>query len=117
MKIFKLFFFAAVLLMMTACGNDDDGGPSQTELNIANLAGTYNITFLEGSSELSVTTGSGNTIVAETETYSGDTFTNAILVLNAAGTYSISGSYVETYTVTVTGESPVTDEEIVIFNG
>lgn len=112
MKFLKLFLFTALIVSITACSSDDDG-PVSVELTNANLAGTYNITFLEGSSQSSVVTESGNTVVTETETNSGDTFTNAIIVFSAAGTYTVSGNYRETRTVTVTGQSPQTEQEIV----
>lgn len=116
MKFLKLFLFTALIVSITACSSDDDG-PVTIELTNANLAGTYNITFLEGSSQSSVVTESGNTVVTETETNSGDTFTNAIIVFSAAGTYTASGNYRETSTVTVTGQSPQTEQEIVTLDG
>jgi hypothetical protein len=98
MKFLKLFLFTALIVSITACSSDDDDGPVPVELTNGNLAGTYNITFLEGSSQSSVVTESG---------------TNAIIVFSAAGTYTVSGNYRETLTVTVTGQSPQTEQEIV----
>ncbi|MGC1472915.1 MAG: hypothetical protein WA775_10010 [Psychroserpens sp.] len=116
MKIFKLFFVAAVLLTMTACGNDDDGGSSEIELTNATLAGTYDITFLEGSSQTSLTSSTGTTVVSSTETYSGSVFSDAVLRLNASGTYSVAGDYVLTSIVTETGMDSETVEDIVTLN-
>ena len=44
MKILKFFLFAVALLTITACSDDD--APT-LELNNANIAGTYDIVFLE----------------------------------------------------------------------
>lgn len=113
MKLFKSFLLAIVVVTITACSSDD--GPASVALTNESLAGTYEINFYEGSSETTVEL-NGSTVVAETETFVGDTFTDARVTFNANGTYTLSGSYVETYTVTITGMAPETDSEIVDFD-
>ncbi len=113
MKFLKFFLFTAAILTVAACSSDDDSSTPVLELNNTNLAGSYDITYYVGSSESSITASDGSTVVTETETYSGDTFTNAVIAFNADGTFSITGSYRETYTTTVTGQDPETDSEIV----
>lgn len=114
MKTLKFLLLVATIFTMSACSSDDDGGgaPAQTELTTANIAGTYAITYYAGRSETSATA-QGSTVVIQTEEYSGDTFTNAIATFNADGTYVLSGDYRETYTITVTGQAPVTETEII----
>ncbi|WP_299110827.1 hypothetical protein [uncultured Winogradskyella sp.] len=114
MKLLKSFLLIIILVSFSACSSDDDGGGSNSvELTIENLVGTYEVTFLRGSSETSVTATDGSTVVTETEEREGDTFTNAIFVFNANGTYTTSGNFRETSTVTITGQSPETESEIV----
>ena len=108
MKILKFFLFTAALFIITACSSDD--APA-FELNNANVAGTYNVVFLE--SEIIVTTEfSGSTIVAGTIEAVADTFTNAVFTFNEDGTYSSTGSYRITTTIDP-AEGPTTTESII----
>lgn len=116
MKTLKFFLFVATIFTLSACSSDDDnGGPVQIALTVDNLTGTFEFTFYEGMAQ-TTTTAQGSTVVIETETYSGDTFTNARVTFNDDGTYELSGSYRETSTITVTGQSPMTEMEIVTFD-
>ncbi|WP_431133835.1 hypothetical protein [Psychroserpens mesophilus] len=117
MKILKFFLFAMAIVSFSACSSDDDSnddqGPVEIVLNNDNLVGTYEIIYYAGSGQTSVTATGGVTVVTETDVYSGDVFTNAMLTFNTDGTYAFSGSYVETYTVTVTGQAPETQQGVV----
>ncbi|WP_299361594.1 hypothetical protein [Winogradskyella sp.] len=113
MKLLKSFLLIIVLVAFSACSSDDDNGPTNIELTIENLTGTYELIYLRGSSQTTITATDGTTVVTETDVWEGDTFTNTVYEFNADGTYTTSGSFVETYTITVTGQSPETDSEIV----
>lgn len=106
MKILRFFLLAVLTLSVTACGDDDS---PTVELTTSNLVGTYDIIFLESNS---VETDNGSGVVVERTQSVGDTFTNAMLVLNQNATYTVSGSYRVTETITTTGESPTTETEI-----
>ena len=116
MKILKFFLLAITIVSFTACSSDDDNNDEDdvvlVELTNANAAGTYDIIYYAGSSETSVTAAGGVSVVISTEVYSGDTFTDAEFTLDLNGNYAFSGSYRETYTLTVTGQAPVTTMEI-----
>ena len=112
MKTLKFFLFVATIFTLSACSSDDDNGPAQAELTTANIAGSYEILYYAGNGETSATA-QGATVIIETETYSGDTFTNATATFNNDGTYELSGSFRETSTSTVTGQAPVTETEII----
>lgn len=103
MKISKLFFIAIVLLGFTACSSDDDS--PNVELNSEGVVGSYNLVFLQSTFEESQTASNGSNVVIETETCTGDTFTDAVIVFNSNGSYVITGSYRESCTVVIQGES------------
>lgn len=113
MKNLRILLIAVIAVGFTACSSDDDA--PAFELSNANLAGTYDIVFLEGSEVESTTTSSGNTIVVETISFTTDTFTNATYVFSANGTLVSSGSFRLTETITANGSS-TTDSEIVILD-
>jgi hypothetical protein len=117
MKILKFFLFTAAILSLAACSSDDDnGGPTVLELNNANLAGTYEVVFFEGSSTVTTQASNGSTVLVETETFTTDTFTNAIFTFDQSGTYSASGNYRITYVLTIAGQAPETETEIESFD-
>lgn len=111
MKIFKLFFIAIAVIGFTACSSDDDN--NTVELTNANLAGTYDVVFLEGSE---VETDASSGVVVRTIQITADTFTNAIFIFNTDGTYSSSGDYRINFTITVTNVGTETESEIDSFD-
>lgn len=111
MKLINFFLMATVVLTLSSCSSDDDGN-TVIELTNASIAGTYELTYFEGSSEYSVVTSNGSVVVTEFETFTADTFTNATYTFNEDGTYVSSGSFRITYEITVTGED--TDTESLI---
>ena len=114
MKTLKLFVFAIAIFTLSACSSDDDSNstPPAVELTIANLTGTYDVFSVTDSSERTVTT-NGITVLVSSYVSSGDTFTDTVFTFNADGTYTSSGSYRETSTNTITGQTPITETEIV----
>ena len=114
MKILKLLVFATAVFTLSACGNDDDS-TRDVELTIENLAGTYELTFYEDFYELSETASNGSEVIIETEVCVGDTFTNALLILNSDGTFTTSGNFREVCELTINGDT-TTEEEIVPFD-
>ena len=112
MKFLKPQLWLVVLLMVfTACDNDDDNSNS-VELTIENLAGTYNITFLENSTENTQIASNGEEVVIETQDCIGDTFTNVQFTFNIDGTATFSGSFREVCLTTING-NVTEDSEIV----
>lgn len=107
MKIFKTFLFVALALIITSCGDDDDA--PVVELTNANLVGTYDVVFLDGS--IVVTDDSTSVILISAEII-GDTFTNATFTFNENGSYTSTGSFRSTTTATVNGQDPITESEI-----
>jgi hypothetical protein len=117
MKFLKFFLFTATLITVVACSSDDDGGgPTVIELNNANLAGTYEVTFYEGSVISTITASDGSNVVLETETFTTDTFSDAEFTFNEDGTYTGSGNYRITYVLTISGQAPETETDIESFD-
>ncbi len=111
MKIFRLFFMTIAVIGLTACSSDDDN--NAVELTNTNLAGTYDVVFLEGSE---VETDDSSGVVVRTIEVTGDTFTDAIFIFNADGTYSASGDYRVNFTITTTNVGTVMESEIDSFD-
>lgn len=114
MKIFKLFLLAIIVLNVASCSNNDDG-PAVIELTVANVTGTYDITFFQRSIIETKTASNGTQVLIENSTEVADTFTNAIIVLNPDGTYVSSGGFRITRTKTVNGQT-TTESEINTFD-
>lgn len=112
MKLLKFFLFTAAILTVAACSSDDDDSTPLVELNVENLTGTFEIFSITDSAETTVTSG-GSTVQFSTYVSEGDTFTNTLMTFNADGTYISSGSYRDTSTTTVIGQTPETEFEIV----
>lgn len=110
MKIFKLFFLFTLAVTVTSCSSDDDGS-AVIELTVANVTGTYDITFFQSSIIETETGPNGTQVMNESSTALGDSFTNAILVLNADGTYESSGSLRITTTTTTDNGETIMDSE------
>ncbi|WP_296311233.1 hypothetical protein [Winogradskyella sp. UBA3174] len=116
MKILKFFLFTAAILTFAACSSDDDVTTPVVELTNANLAGTYEIVFYEGSYTTTTEASNGSTVLVESETFTTDTFTNATFTFNEDGTYASSGNYRVTYVLTIAGQAPETEIEIEQFD-
>ena len=116
MKILKFLLLAITIVSFTACSSDDsnDEGVVSVKLTNANIAGTYEVALYEGEKVTSVTATGGTTVVTERQTYSGNTFTDFIFAFNVDGTYTTTGSYVRKTKINVTGQTPVTIEEVEI---
>ena len=113
MKHFKFLVLAVAVFGLTACSSDDDNNNNSFELSNANLAGTYQIVFLEGQIQETEDVG-GTDIVSRTRTLVGDTFSSTNYVFSESGTVSTSGSYRLTVTTTTISEpTPVVETEIV----
>ncbi len=119
MKLLKLFLFSVAILTFAACSSDDDVAETTTvlELNNANLAGTYELVFFEGTYTTTTEASNGTTVIVETETFTTDTFTNAIFTFNEDGTYTSSGNYRITYVLNISGQDPETEIEIDTLEG
>ncbi|MFK7832018.1 MAG: hypothetical protein AB8B52_01965 [Winogradskyella sp.] len=117
MKILKFVLFTAAMLTLASCGDDDVDAPSVVELNFANFAGTYEITFLEGSEVITTQASDGSTIFLESETFSAGTFDDAVYTFDANGNYTASGAYVLTFVETIGSQAPVSDTEIETLDG
>jgi len=113
MKIFKLLIIAIAVTTLSSCSSDDDS--PRVELTLENVAGTYQITLLNTSFELSRTASNGEEVVIETETCEGDTFNSTRLILNADGTFTTTGSYREICELRIDGNTTTEDPEIVPF--
>jgi len=107
MKLIKFIIILCVTLSITSCNDDDN--TILYSLSNENIVGTYNIGTLNVDTKVtSVTDVSGVSIpfTVATSTSTGDTF-QFIFILNTDGTYSASGQYRTTATVT-----PVTGNEV-----
>jgi len=111
MKNFKLFLITILTLGLTACSSDDDN--NTVVLDLATIAGTYDVVFYEGSE---IETDAGTSVVVKRSEFTTDTFTNTIYTFNSNGTFSRSGSFRITETETVTGQNSTTSSEIDSFD-
>lgn len=111
MKKLQLILLLAVGIVIASCGGDDDS--ADPELTTANIAGTYNLTFIESTYVESIILDAG-TVVTTTETV-GDTFGDSNIVLSANGTYTTNFQYriTETTMSTIEGSEATVDTEII----
>ncbi len=113
MSFKKLLFVVTLALVVVSCKKDDDGGEETFLLNNENLAGTYVMnSYIENVDEVYLINGvpiDSNTNVV------GDTFQGSF-VFEANGDFSIDVQYRITETITVAGETPLIDTEIIIEN-
>ena len=79
-----------------------------------NLAGTYNIQSMRADLNATAVV-QGATVPVSSGNVVGDTF-QVSFIINTDGTYTASGQYRITTTVTPIGSAPVTNTEIVVFN-
>jgi hypothetical protein len=113
MKKIKFILFLCLSATLLSCGDDD--APAFTLIN-ANIAGTYNISSLESEEKATTTTPSGATVENYTIKAVADSFTDVNFILNANGTYTAKGGFRIVTTETSTGNSPVSNTEIVVFD-
>jgi len=116
MKKLKFILLFALSIAMLSCGDDDDGGSNEPELTAAELAGTYNLTFLESTTEIEETLSTGSTVTTTIEEV-GDTFDDSNVVFNSNGTFTTDFQYRITRTTTSTIEDFETTEETEIESG
>ncbi len=116
MNIYKILLIAILIAGFNSCSGDDDA-PAPAPMQIANpvfsgdnVPGRYEITLLQ-STEIEVEIRSSGTITTRTE-LSGRLFQNLNYTFNSDGSYSFTGQYVEDSTVTLSGNPPVMDNEI-----
>tara|TARA_B110000003_G_scaffold172618_1_gene172219 strand:- start:61250 stop:61780 length:531 start_codon:yes stop_codon:yes gene_type:complete len=112
MKTLK--FILSLLMLVTLNSCTDNTSDTQLDLSNENIAGIYNISSLNIDTETSATT-SGITVTVLNTSSTGDTF-QVEFIFNEDGTYMLSGQLRIVSTITPIGESPVTDEEIIVVN-
>ena len=112
MKLSKILLILILAATVVSCNKKDDDGAKSFNLSLANLAGTYDLTFLNVSIE-SVQEVSGipvtSTVIAVGSVFDVD------VVFTENGTYTAEGTYLLTTTVTVGGQTEV-DEEIFVID-
>lgn len=104
MKNFKILSLAILALFMFSCESDDDNEPT---LSNATIAGTYNVTAVNGSGT-DVSTFNGMT-ETETFTIAGSNFNNTTFTFTEAGTVTTDGTFTITAVYT---EDGVSDTEV-----
>lgn len=109
MKLFKFILVLCISVSITSC-NDNTAEPDFL-LSNANIAGTYTIKSLSSTAKATAIT-SGIPVTISNATIIGDTFTDFSFTLNANGSYTASGPYRITTTVTPVGSNAITDISI-----
>lgn len=110
MKILKFILVLLITTSITSCGDNDSDEPSFI-LSNANLAGTYNIkSFSENSKITTVISGFP---ISVNSSSTGDIF-QVDFIINADGSYTISGQYTVVTKLTSLGSNPVTNSEILL---
>jgi len=108
MKTIKLILCFCVTVALTGCGDDNEN--SDLLLTNSNLAGNYTIENLTGEENETATSTSGVIVDLATSTIVGKLF-RVELLINANGTYSISGLYTEVKNTTPNGGSNTETED------
>jgi hypothetical protein len=108
MRILKKIFLFSFIFLMFACKSDDEG--NQFLLSYENLAGLYDLVYLNGNIETTIEI-QGIPVTAVT-IIEGSTF-QVDATFNQNGTYSLEGEYLVTITTTA-GGSTETDSEIIV---
>lgn len=112
LKFILLLFISATIL---SCG--DDSTPVVFSLSNVNVAGSYDINSITYEEVETVTSSSGNSsIILTTIRGIADSFDDINFVLNSNGTYTASGKYRIVITETPNVGSPITDNEIIVFD-
>lgn len=114
MKSLKFTLFLFISTIILSCGDDNSQPPFI--LSNANIAGTYDISSIEGEEKETATSNSGTVVNISTTTFLADSFDDINFVINANGTYTASGKYRVVVTETPNGGTPVKDNEIIVFD-
>ncbi len=112
MKLSKILLILLLAVTVVGCNKKDDDGDSGFTLSLANLAGAYDLTYLNVTIE-SVTEVQGIP-VSSTVTAVGSVF-QVEVIFTENGTYTAEGQYLLTTTTTV-GSKTETDEEIFVID-
>ena len=112
MKLSKILLILLLAVTVVGCNKKDDNGDGGFTLSLANLAGTYDLTFLNVSI-ISVQEVAGIPVTS-TVTAVGSVF-DVEVVFTENGTYTAEGTYLLTTTVIVGGQTE-TDEEIFVID-
>lgn len=113
MKFFKCILILFISASITSCGDDSSEPPFV--LSNANIAGNYNMSSFNTDVDLSTEVTPGVKATFSTIKLVGDIF-QVDFVLTSNGSYTASGQYSVTSTVTATGSSPVTNQSIINFS-
>lgn len=100
MRHLFIFFCLCFASIFISCGDSNEN--SELLLTNSNIAGTFAIESLTGEENETATSSSGAIVDLATSTIVGDTF-QVDLLINANGTYSISGLYREVKNTTPNG--------------
>jgi len=114
MKNLKFILFLCTTAILLSCGDIDNTPPYL--LSIANIAGTYEISSLEGEENETATTNSGAVVTVFTSKIIADSFDDVSFTLNSNGTYSATGAYRLVITETPNSGTTTTDNAIVTFD-
>lgn len=114
MKNLTYILVLFISIALISCG-DDNNTPAYL-LSNANIAGTYEISSLEGEQNESATTTSGAVVNVFTSVIVADSFDDVSFTLNSNGTYSATGAYRLVITETPNGGTTTTDNEIIVFD-
>lgn len=109
MKFLKILLIAFISITITSCG-DNESEPAFV-LSNANIAGSYNISNLSVSTDIT-TTSNNIAIKVATASTKGDLF-KVDVEMNANGTYSMKGSYTTTYKLTPVVGTAVETRDII----
>ena len=112
MKLSKILLILILAVTVVGCNKKDDDGGNAINLSLANLAGTYDLTFLNATI-VSVQEVAGIPVTS-TVTAVGSVF-QVEVIFTENGTYSAEGQYLLTTTVTVGGQTEI-DEEIFVID-
>lgn len=113
MKKLKLILALLVATTFSNCG--DDTTVSFT-LSAENIAGAYDITSINAEEEETATSSSGSVVNVSTTTIVGDSFDDINFIINTNGSYTAVGKYRVVITETPNGGSPVSENQIIVFD-
>jgi len=112
MKLSKILLILFLTVTLVGCNKKDDDGGNSFNLSLANLAGTYDLTFLNVTIDQVFEVNGipvNSTIMAVGSVFQVD------VVFTENGTYTAEGQYLLTTTTTV-GSKSETDEEILVID-